>query len=81
MAKNVEEMIRKIIVANCDSQRTDIGLTENLQELGINSLNFMKIVISLEKEFGIEIEDENLIFEIFQTLQSIIDYVEKRISN
>jgi acyl carrier protein len=81
MVKNVEETVRKIISANCEGKNAnEIGLSESLQDLGINSISFIKIVIALEKEFGIEVEDENLNPDDFQTIQSIINYVEARIA-
>jgi acyl carrier protein len=76
MAENIEELVRKIISANCDYENVDeIDLDKNLQDLGINSVSFIKVVLAIEKQFDIEIDDENLIFEVFQTLRNIINYV------
>ena len=80
MAENVENRVRKIIAAKCDIEKvSEISLTENLQDLGINSVSFIKLIIALEKEFGTESNDEDLSYESFQTLQGIIDYIEKRV--
>ena len=80
MVENVEKRVRKIIGVNCDVEKvSEIGLTEKLQDLGINSVSFIKLILALEKEFGIESNDEDLSYEGFQTLQGIIDYIEKRV--
>jgi acyl carrier protein len=79
MTENIEAKVREILGAKCESKNADeIGLDENLQDLGINSISFIKLVLALEKEFGIEIDDENLIFEVFQTLRSVINFVEEK---
>lgn len=79
MGENVEGKVRAIISANCESKNAnEISLDGNLQDMGINSISFIKLVLALEKEFGIEIDDENLIFDVFQTSRSIINYVEEK---
>ena len=45
----------------------------------MTSIDFVKIVIEIETEFNIEFEDEKLQFSEFPTIQSLIDYVEKRV--
>lgn len=49
------------------------NMTEELtfEEVGINSINFIAIVISLEEHFDIEITDELLIMENMNTIKKI----------
>lgn len=82
MVENIEQVVRKIISENCDSKRVnEISLTENLQDLGINSFSFVEIIVILERVFGIKFDDESLRFEQYETLQSIISNVEEEIKN
>lgn len=50
-----------------------------LNELNIDSITFIKIIVSLESEFEFEFEDEKLLFSTFPTIQSIIDYVNEQV--
>lgn len=49
-----------------------------LQDIGIDSLNFLKLVVSLEEEFEIEFDDDSLDLSNFETVSSLIDYIENR---
>lgn len=80
MGKNVEEAIRKIVAEKSNLEKSkELGLHDNLQDFGINSITFMKIVVGIEKEFGMKFDDEILSFENFQTLQSIVEYIEGKL--
>ena len=45
------------------------------------SQDFVKIIVEIETEFDIEFEDEKLQFFEFPTVQTLIDYVKKRLVN
>lgn len=81
MSNNTEEIIRKVVSRNCDSndESNQIGLDENLQDLGVNSSSYIRIVTDIEKEFDIEFDDENLDYKRFATLKDIINFVEENI--
>lgn len=57
----------------------EINIMDNLQNLGMNSLNFVKIVNAIEKVYGIEFDIEKLYPKCFDTLQSLIHYVAGKI--
>jgi acyl transferase domain-containing protein len=64
--------------------RTELGLQEiqrrdNLQNLGVNSINYVKIVNAIEKVFGFEFDDEKLFPKCFETLANVMDYVAEKI--
>ncbi len=54
-----------------------IDVNDKLQELGINSLSFIKIVVSIESAFSVEFDDEYLNFEKFNTVNDLITYIIK----
>jgi polyketide synthase PksN len=56
-----------------------LNLHDNLRNLGMNSLIFVKIVNAIEKTYQIEFDFENLYPECFETLQSMIHYVVKKV--
>lgn len=52
---------------------------EDIFALGfVNSLFAMQLVMFLEKEFGIKIENKDLDFANFRTINKIIELVEKK---
>lgn len=58
----------------------DESLKKNkLNELGINSLIFIRIIVDLEEEFGFEFNDEDLDFEKFTYFSDICNYVNTKI--
>lgn len=44
----------------------------------LNSLQFIKLVVCIEEEFGIEFEDEMLKLDSFQTIEEIAKYIVQR---
>ncbi|MXX15140.1 MAG: acyl carrier protein [Gemmatimonadetes bacterium] len=43
--------------------------------LGINSMATIEIIVGMEEEFGIEVPDEDLRVELFDSVQTMADYV------
>ena len=43
--------------------------------LGLNSMATIEIIVGLEEEFGIEVPDEDLRVELFDSVQTMADYV------
>jgi len=46
------------------------------EDLGMDSLDEVELILSLEEGFGIEIPDEDA--ARYRTVQDIVDYIEKR---
>lgn len=77
-----EERIKKLLkeVLQCSDNLNDLDPKENLANIGVNSITFIKLIVSIEIEFGIEVEDDNLAFDKMDTLQSIVNYIETRVN-
>jgi len=55
--------------------------TVSFQESGIiDSLGFLELITFVEEEYGLEIADQELIPENFDTLQKVSGFVEKKLS-
>ena len=50
------------------------------EELGGNSMAMMEVIVGLEKAFEIEISDEELIMDVFETVNSIAEFIRSKIS-
>lgn len=58
---------------------TDIDPDENLFASGaVNSLFAMQLVLYVEKEFSIQVANEDLDFENFKSLNAIVGFIESK---
>ncbi len=44
----------------------------------VNSLFAMQLVLFLEKDYGITVENEDLDYDNFRTLNAIVDFIERK---
>jgi len=59
--------------------RMNPGVGDDLLSEGlIDSLGVVKLVLFIEERFGMQIPDEDIIFENFQTIQALADYLDRR---
>ncbi len=57
----------------------DIDPDENLFTSGVvNSLFAMQLVLFVEKEFGIQVANEDLDFENFKSVNAIVGFIENK---
>ncbi len=56
-----------------------INEEQDLQTIGLNSLDFIHLIAKIEGKYGIFVENEDLVFEKFNTLYKMRTYVETNI--
>lgn len=75
------EDVKKVLSGNLDLEGVDLNsLTEEtplFSGLGLDSLDAIELVIILRKNYDIVIENMEQGREIFQTLGTLRDYIEK----
>lgn len=76
----MQEMIAKLRRIIADNVKTkvpveEIGVDESLVNFGINSFNFVKIIVEIENEFGVLFDNETLRFDELDTFNKIAAYV------
>lgn len=79
----IEAKLKQIII---DTLKDDIALEhlnleDKFEELGINSVIFIKTVVMIELEFNIEFEDSDLNVANFTDLKSLTDHVERKVNS
>ena len=59
----------------------DIGDSEYLVDfgLGVDSVSSLEFVVSLEKEFKVEIDESEITPDILQDINSVAEYVETKL--
>lgn len=72
------EKLKDIIVEKLGIERKDINLTSNFKnDLGADSLDTVELVMEIDKEFKINIPDEEM--EKILTVKDALDLIEKRV--
>lgn len=52
----------------------------SLQDAGINSLGFIRLVVEIENAFQIQFEDDMLNIELFHSMQDLVAYIERKVN-
>lgn len=71
MKKATKENVLEIINSVQDLEISEDQYDDNLLELGVDSIKFIQIIVSLEEEFECEIPDEKLLITEMDTVQKI----------
>lgn len=64
-----------IIKKNLPDSNVEISDETRLEELGINSITFIKIIVAIEDEYEMEFEDSKLRVDAFQNYNNLKKYV------
>lgn len=74
----VLEKLSKIIAEQLGMEQNKITQTTSLKEdLLADSLDIVEIIMSIEEEFGIQVDDDEAL--AFKTVGDVVDYIEKNI--
>lgn len=66
--EEIKEIIVQVLEVESDK---NIDSEESLKKIGLNSITLVNIVLEMEKKFGIEILDEDLVGSNFRTIADI----------
>ena len=76
MEKKIKEIIDSAIKLSIPIE--EIKEEDDLVAFGLNSLNGIRIIVKLEKEYNIKFADEDLVMESIQTIKKIKEYISKK---
>lgn len=79
-SERIEEKILSVIERYCD-RNNEISLKSELSALGLDSITYITIIVTLEEEFGFQFDDEMLLYTAFTDVESLISYVRLKISS
>jgi acyl carrier protein len=69
------EYIKKEIMHNTNAKLNE---EEDLLSAGIlDSLGILQLAAYIDKTFGIEVPDEDVVYENFNSVQALVDYLSK----
>ena len=73
----IVDMVNEFLIEEFEIEESTLGLDAHLiDDLGIESLDFVDIVVTIEKEFGFKVKREE-ISEV-RTLNDLYNYIEQR---
>ncbi len=72
----VEELLQEITK---DQEKRPMLVDTSMNSLGLDSIAIIHFVISLEEQFGIELEDEDLLSENYESIERIVQMLDKYI--
>lgn len=75
LIEKMKQDIRSIFLENCDFIDEEMLDSLKLEDLGIHSILFVRIIVMLEKQFCIEFEDQDLEYTRFQYMEDVYNYV------
>lgn len=79
MNQRIEDRVKNVIVKalNLEIDPGEIGDDDILfgGEMGLNSMAMIELVVGIEEEFNIEVSDEDLRPEVFESVNTIARYV------
>ena len=70
--------LREIVLQYIDTKDGIIAEEEDLTMMGLDSLVFVKLIVSLEEEYSVQIDYEDLIIENFNTIGKIKQYLKDK---
>ena len=76
----IEEKVREFLIEDLEVEEENIHPDALLKDdLGIDSLDFVDIVVIIERKFGFKIKPEEMAG--VNTLQKFSDYIESKVGN
>lgn len=80
MDMDIEAKVRSIIKEHVgiEGDTDNIGVDDELADWGLNSTGILKLISGIEEKFGFVFEDEDFDSRNFQTIASIIKYIEDK---
>lgn len=80
--KQIEEIVKssleKEVGQHLVKSVNEVDINENLWEIGMDSLAFIRLVVSLEIETDTEFDDEVLTMEKLSSIKDFIDYISSK---
>jgi acyl carrier protein len=80
----VEQLEQKVIRILADLAKRapeDLSPQDSLiDDLGIDSIQFLELFATLEEEFGFELEVNDLRPELFRSVRSVFEFVQGRVA-
>lgn len=77
---NIYEQIYEVVNELINDKNNEYQITgSSYEEMITNSLDFIQMIVKLEQKFDIEFEDDVLVSDIFNSIDTLEKYIEDKI--
>ncbi|WP_340019610.1 phosphopantetheine-binding protein [Paenibacillus sp. FSL H3-0457] len=73
----IEIKLREILNSLIEVEEVNMSL--KLNEVGVDSINLIKMLILVEEAFNIELTDEELISDSYTSLNDMVSFIERKL--
>lgn len=78
------ERIKDILIDELLLQMPRERITNNcslVNDLGLDSIQILELIVALENEFAVRIEDEDLDYELFSSINSLAKHIQFKLKH
>jgi acyl carrier protein len=75
---DLRDRLNALLIAKCEVEPGALEADQTLEGLGLDSLDIVKLATAMEGEFGVELDEEELLDDI--TLGDLVELLEARMS-
>lgn len=79
LAERIENIILTVLKIEPEIIK-ELSPDETLNRIGVDSVNFIEIVISLEEEFNIAFEDDELLLQNLNTINKLKNVISNKLN-
>ncbi len=77
---NIEERFMKVILPIIQDKNS-VSLDQEFKDININSIIYIKLIVTIEEEFEFEFDEEMLVCKSNFCLRDILNYIQKKCRN
>lgn len=78
VARKVKELVSEVLELKCSIE--EIKEDDMLSIYGLSSFTAIRLIVLIESEYDFEFLDEDLVFENFESVNKLVDYIMKSAS-
>lgn len=77
----IEKKVIQVLENNSKLKNIDVKNLDEItfNDLGVNSLNFIKIIVELEDAFDIEFDDNQINYGLLNNIRDLVKMIEEKI--
>lgn len=79
---DIKKKIIEILERNSKLKNIDATMLDKItfNDLGVNSLNFIKIIVEIEDEFEMEFDDDQINYDLLNNINDLVSLIEEKIN-
>ena len=74
MSQDLAREIKKLVLQTAELD-VETYIDQEFSTIGINSIQYIRIIVAIEQEYNMEFSDESLLEGYFTSFEQLVDYV------